>query len=168
MTFISRAYNSFKLYPEKGTVVKISPTERLAEEAKFYQSIPEKFKIWFPRLVKFWTEPDIFNDNTDINFLELELYSYPNLGEYLTNKDLAEKMSITDWENVALLFEKILQEFSTHELTGLSLEKDKKKMYVEKTWNEYKNLITLYPYFKELSKEKKLEINEIKKKEVGK
>ena len=157
MIFISRAYNSFKLFPEKGTVVKISNTDRLAEEIKFYQALPEKFKIWFPRNVGSWTELDIAN--TDTNFLELELYSYPNLGEYLTNKDLAEKMSLMDWENIAFLFEKILKEFSTHELTGCSLKEDMKKMYVEKTWKEYKSLISLYPYFAKLSREKELVIN---------
>ena len=159
MIFISRAYNSFELFPEKGTVVKISKTDRLKEEISFYQSIPEKFKIWFPRNVKSWVEQDFFDKNTEINFLELELYSYPNLGEYLTNKDLAEKMSLLDWENIALLFEKILKEFSTHELIGQSLKEDMKKMYVEKTWKEYKNLVTLYPYFTSLAKEKQLVIN---------
>lgn len=152
MTFVTRAYNSFQICQEKGTVIKSSNTERLAEEIKFYENIPKEFLIWFPRILDSWSRDGIHS-------FEMELYSYSNLGEFLVNDSLAGKLSLQDWENIADLFSCILTKFASHRKQDAILKDEIKSMYVDKTLREYRNLIDNFPYFNELSKEKTLNIN---------
>lgn len=71
----ARSFNSITVDPFYGSLEKKSTNaSKLLREISYYQNLPNKLKIFFPRMVNFElseTEP----------IQELEYYSYPNLSE---------------------------------------------------------------------------------------
>ena len=68
--FITRAYNSFEIRKESGTLIKRSKEERLRNEIDHYESLPDHVKIWFPRVLE-----SGFDHETEEHTLELEFYA---------------------------------------------------------------------------------------------
>tara|TARA_Y100000996_G_scaffold415147_1_gene408436 strand:+ start:3605 stop:4585 length:981 start_codon:yes stop_codon:yes gene_type:complete len=150
MKFITRAYNSFSInYKNKSTLIKTSREEKLLNEIDYFRNIPEDLKVYFPR---------IFNNNTSTSkpySLEMEYYGYSNLGELMLGKDYSEKT----WDKVFdFLFNYINHYKSDKKITSTKI--DLKRMFIEKTYKEYRNLINNTPFFKEFTQYEKIYFND--------
>jgi len=150
---VTRAYNRFEQDTTRGTLIKFSKDEKLRREAEYYINLPEDLKIFFPRLVS-----SGFDLNTQEFFLELEQYPYGNLGAVLFgNSDgLVRKRS----ELIACHLKKTFELFLEKKPTFTCFD-DLKKMYVDKTEREQKNLVDNFQFFNAFSKHKLVTINGI-------
>ncbi len=76
---VTRAYNSFEIDETRGIIRKLSKTSRLFDEINYYIKLshahPQE-SAFFPRLYQSSTEGEPY-------WMDLEMYSYPNLGNYL-------------------------------------------------------------------------------------
>lgn len=148
--FATRSYNSFTFDYQKSIIKKISKETRLLDETNFYKNLTEELRIYFPRLVLSG------QDNDKNYFMELELYPYNNLGTYLVGE---RNLTDNQWINVCKHIKNILKEFQNFKNHEINLSLPMKQMYVEKTENEYQNLINNFELFSRLSNNKIIEIN---------
>lgn len=145
--FSARSFNSISVDTETGLLTKTSSKiQKLADEAYWYDNLPEDLKIFAPRLVSF---------NKDDNAAELiqELYGYPSLQELY----LSGEVNLEDWRYI---IEKL---FVLHK----RLEKYKKKadkasllwLYLNKTKERLEELSLQNTYWDNLLNRKKQYIN---------
>lgn len=134
VAFTTRAYNSIDPNVLNGTITKRSREERLGNEILHYQSIPEQLKVWFPRYF------DSGKRNEEY-YLELELYSYQNLGRYLVGEARFRQQTPSEqhWAEVAKLIFSALQSFSKFKKNE-DLRDHCNAMYVQKTLTEFGKL----------------------------
>jgi len=136
MKFISRAYNSFEIDTKsKSVVIKKSKELRLLDEIYYYKSLPPDLSIYFPRI--------LYSEIKDSNYeVGMEYYAYNNLGNLMIN----EPFNPIIWEKIFNFLFNFIRNCSDYSLNkDIS---DSKLMYIDKTENEYKNLITNFSYFK--------------------
>lgn len=144
--FTTRAYNSIEHAPY-GLIKKSSTSERLSDEAAYYDQIPKNVAFLFPRKI------DYQNKNNTHNLI-LEYYPYKTLGEYMVSGET------TAWDDVFSNLKGALELMSGHVKITDQIRSYGTAMYIEKTYNEYVNLKKTY-YDKELFSCPKLVINDI-------
>ena len=132
--FNTRCFNSVSVDSENGSLIKRSTNiQKLEAEAFWYQNLPEKLKVFAPRILN-------FSKNLNSASLTMELYGYPTLQElYITNS-----MNIEDWQYIISLlfkvhkkFENYTKEMSINELKFLYYEKTKQRICELKNQNPY-------------------------------
>lgn len=112
----SRYFNSLTIDPLRGTITKTSEmSDKLADELNWYKAIPEKFKIFSPRLEKVESGEKVI--------ITQEYYGYPNLAELYVFGDLA----LTVWKNA-------LQRLM--DIQGL-FRKEQGKVHADDVWEMY-------------------------------
>jgi hypothetical protein len=136
---VTRAYNRFEVDETRGVVRKLSSTERLRDEILYYvklQKYHPSQAVFFPRLLDH-VEPLIADF-----WMDLELYSYPNVGNYLFgDKDSGVKIGwYKDEMEVDTTAEKLLFNFL--------------KRYADSEANVY-STVSLDPYLETFRKLKK-------------
>lgn len=149
-SFVARAYNSFVVSPYRPIIIKTSKEKKLKNEIDYYEAIPERLKSYFPT---------IFNAGLSEDgeyFLDMEYYSYSNLGQYLIGD---KTLTREQWVSVAQALAAILDDFSDSRTLGTSSRladvldtADLEAMYFTKTEDEYKKLIQNFPTFGEIAK----------------
>jgi dTDP-glucose pyrophosphorylase len=83
----SRYFNSLTIDPLRGTITKTSEkSEKLTDELNWYKALPEKLKMFCPRLEE-------VDDGKQVTITQ-EYYGYPNLAELYVFGDLA----LTVWK----------------------------------------------------------------------
>lgn len=91
----SRSFNSLHVDQRAGTIEKRSTNKHKLElEARYYRDIPDKLKIFFPRIIS----PKINLQN--LESYKLEYYGYPNLSEYQMYWALSEDSWWTCFESI--------------------------------------------------------------------
>lgn len=150
-TFITRAYNSFEINSAEQTITKLSKEKRLENEIRHYHSIPEVFKVYFPRLIDSGFKEDQY-------YLELELCGYNNLGEKLVRET---EISFKEWEKIAIRVGQILERFQEFPLQATPDEERLSilDMYEIKTSREYKKLVANFEIFSAISKHNYVNLN---------
>ena len=132
---VTRAYNRFDVDHRRGVMRKISSTERLKDEITYYLILnrdhPDQ-AVYFPRILDHFTkDPDYWMD--------LELYSYSNVGKFLFSNELA----MPSWSEFFINLRDILLEFKkVKPLTQWSdetIQAAARDMYITKTEKEYLN-----------------------------
>lgn len=84
----SRYFNSLTIDPVRGTITKTSEkSDKLMDELNWYKALPQKLKIFSPRLEEIETGEKVT--------ITQEYYGYPNLAELYVFGDLA----LTVWKN---------------------------------------------------------------------
>ena len=146
---VTRAYNTIVFNKDWGILRKSSKESRLADEANYYEALPDLFKIFFPRYI------DSGIDGDEVN-LRLEAYSYPNLGQLMTKGTF----DVDLWYKIASHLKSTLDRFSEvttdHDDEGeLAIH----EMTINKTEREYHALVDDFPTFTSLSKSTTLDIN---------
>lgn len=129
---VTRAYNRFEIDETRSVIRKISSTSRLRDEINYYVQLsnqhPDK-SAFFPRLYE-WSALD------DEYWMDLEMYSYPNLGSYLLSQNI-----ISDWNPLFTKLKAILDSWkdtyprsfwSPEEISTAAYD-----MYITKTEREY-------------------------------
>lgn len=132
---VTRAYNRFEIDGTRSVIKKLSSTERLRDEILYYKTLEKNYPdtaIYFPRLL------DSVHHVKDDYWMELEMYDYPNLGEYL----LAKRM-IPSWKNLFDSLLNILQTWSEIRPIQTWWDDDIRSsaysMYITKTEREFEN-----------------------------
>ena len=135
---VTRAYNRFDVDHRRGIMRKISATERLKDEIIYYHILNRDHAqqgIYFPRIIDSWYH----GHGNDENWMDLELYSYNNVGKYLFSNELA----MPSWADFFINLRDILLEFKDiTPLTPWSQENivtAARDMYITKTEKEYQN-----------------------------
>lgn len=135
---VTRAYNRFEIDETRGIVRKLSSTERLRDEILYYIKLRKnhpKESVFFPRLMNY-SEPLI----PDF-WMDIELYSYPNVGSYLFGNNM-----MPSWSEFFISLRNILSSWS--QIHPLDKWSDKEihdaayDMYITKTEREYNNFYT--------------------------
>ena len=150
MQFITRAYNNI-VFDNLGTIAKSSTDSKLEKEYLYYSKVPEKLKIFNPRVVD-------FNKNDSEYSLKLEYYAYNNLSHYMTNVPIDLEL----WDNIAKFLYDSLSQFEKVKYSNFSyndIQNYKYLMYIKKTENEYNNLKNNFEYFSELSRYENIIVN---------
>lgn len=132
---VTRAYNRFEVDEVRGVIRKLSSTERLRDEILYYKALqkiaPEK-AVYFPRII------DSVHHVKDDYWMDLEMYSYPNLGSYLLSNNI-----IPSWKNLFDNLLKILQDWSelhpNQKWTDEEVRSAAYDMYITKTEREFNN-----------------------------
>jgi len=110
----SRAFNHLRLCTKNNIIYKSSTDiKRLQEEASYLQSIDDKIKRFFPRLLK-------FEVNTSKAEIQMEYVPYPNVAELFLHWDIGRNT----WYNIMRNLNKILSEIrcaGDSEYTNLSV-----------------------------------------------
>lgn len=131
---VTRAYNRFEIDETKGIITKISSTQRLEDEIGYYTNLkthhPQQY-IYFPRIIA------SSQLGATEHWMDLELYSYPNLGNYMFIQN-----ELVDWSIVLNKLKDILAEWS-HTYPSSSWSKSyiadaARDMYITKTEREQK------------------------------
>jgi hypothetical protein len=81
---VTRAYNRFEIDETRSVIRKISATPRLRDEINYYVQLVNQHpqqSAFFPRLYQ-------WSDTNDGYWMDLEMYSYPNLGSYLLTQNV--------------------------------------------------------------------------------
>lgn len=138
-TLVTRAYNRFEIDEVRGMIRKLSSTPRLRDEINYYTKLthahPDK-SVFFPRMFASHTEGENF-------WMDLELYDYPNLGNFLVSQS-PTLVYAEEWKQVFLSLREILDQFSEifpysvwskQEIRTASYD-----MYITKTEREQKAL----------------------------
>lgn len=130
--FVSRAYNKFVHNTLWGTVTKESDTTRLKNEISYYLSIPEKYRILYPRVLAY---------NDEKTWFTIEKYGYPDLGSIMVGGP-AQRMKeyINKWSTVFNHLRYIIEEFRKETNAPLKYD-DCVYMYVRKTEQEHKSFV---------------------------
>lgn len=129
---VKRAYNSFTIDDTRGVITKLSLTQRLADEIKYYATLgnthPEK-AVYFPRILA----SSKLGEAT--HWMDLELYDYPNLGMYLLGQH-----QIKSWLVLFTQLEHVLTSWSDTCPNEIWSEEEIRKaayeMYITKTERE--------------------------------
>ena len=150
MQFTTRAYNTINLNRKKGIIRKESSEERLEDELNYYLSIPDPLKCYFPRI---FNHGSSYTDNK--KYFDLEFFGYDNLGTLFLDTENG------NWNDIAENLESALNHFSTYKLglPGQFSKTFRRQMFIEKTENEYKNLIENFKLFEEISQKDTISIN---------
>lgn len=135
---VARAYNSFEVDEVNGIIKKMSSTPRLQDEINYYIRLSKfhpRESVLFPRLL------DYMSTGNSNYWMELELYSYPNLGSYL----LGER-TIDSWSNLFSRLNDILSEWSSvYPYEGMFQQEElpayTQDMYIDKTEREFRNFV---------------------------
>ncbi len=136
--FNSRHFNSLQCDPITGTITKISPKrQKLQDEYKWYENLPDKLKVLAPRVIE-------FKENVDNASLTMEMYGYPALSELF----ILGSLSIEEWE---LIIERLFQVHQLFEKFTETLEKENFiDLYLNKTWERIRLLREQNPYWEKL------------------
>lgn len=138
-TIVTRAYNRFEIDEVRGMIRKLSSTPRLRDEINYYTKLsyahPDK-SAFFPRMFASHTEGEDF-------WMDLELYDYPNLGNFLVSQN-PTLVYTEEWKQVFLNLREILNQFSgTFPYSSWSDDEIRTAsydMYITKTEREQKAL----------------------------
>ncbi len=154
--FITRAYNNIQLDHVFDIITKSSTESRLLDETSYYISLPKELQIFFPRLIG-------FNKDSELYSMQLEFYAYKNIAQYYLDD------SEISWERVII---KLLSSIEKFKEFPSNLQKDDvqlscSKIFIEKTVNEYHSLVNNFPFFKELSKFDNIIINNVSYKNLN-
>jgi hypothetical protein len=127
---VARAYNSFRVEPF-GLIRKSSSTERLADEIGYYKTVQRDINkaIFFPRVIASHTG--------DENWLLMERYDYPNLGNYL----IGHADRTVNWTTVFDELSMVLSQFETFADTRPADPQYIADMILNKTKREYQALV---------------------------
>lgn len=130
--FVTRAFNKMEANENTGVLRKISKTDRLKNEINYYRNLPRTLEGFFPRLMEY----NLDNTNGDY-YMDLELYSYSNLGEFIFDKEF-----VVDWSVIFKKIHYILDIFKKHTPDVLLWDnsfsrKTSIDMYITKTESEY-------------------------------
>lgn len=131
---VTRAYNRFEIDERRGTIRKLSSTERLKDEILYYLFLNRDHTeqaVYFPRLLEsYHRSPDYWMD--------LEMYSYNNAGTYFFGD-----VAMPSWSTFFLTLRDILHEFSNVKpytaWTEEAITTAAYDMYITKTEKEYLN-----------------------------
>lgn len=135
--FISRAYNSFEIDKRTNAlVIKRSKEFRLRDEADYYINIPKNLAVYFPRL-------NYYRLNNDIHEISMEYYAYDNLGNLMINNHFDENL----WVKISEFIFTYINNCFEHRIDTTNTN-DSRLMYINKTENEYNNLINNFEFFK--------------------
>lgn len=132
--FNARSFNSISVDTKLGILTKTSTKiQKLADEAYWYQNLPDKLKVLVPRLIDFQT-------NKNVAHLKQELYGYPSLQELY----LSGEVNIEDWkyilEKLFLLhknFENFYTDIDEQALNWLYKEKTDERLVELKSQKSY-------------------------------
>jgi len=146
--FTTRAYNSFIVPESKNSIIKKSKDKKLLDEIEYYKNLPKDLELFFPRFVGGHTKDDGFN------YLELEYYAYEDLGLKIIYGDFKD----TFWNN---FFSHINTYFQVYNNSNLNVDttEDSKKMFIDKTFDEYLNLVNNFEFFTQLVKNREIIFN---------
>jgi len=130
---VTRAYNRFEVDETRSVIRKISATSRLRDEINYYVQLvnhhPQQ-SAFFPRLYQ-WS-----NTNSEY-WMDLEMYSYPNLGTYLLSHNM-----MPDWNVLFTKLKNVLNTWAeTYPRSMWSTEEIRQAaydMYITKTEREQK------------------------------
>lgn len=130
---VTRAYNRFEVDETRSVIRKISATSRLRDEINYYVQLvnhhPQQ-SAFFPRLYQ-WS-----NTNSEY-WMDLEMYSYSNLGTYLLSHNM-----MRDWHVLFTKLKNVLNTWAeTYPLSMWSTEEIRQAaydMYITKTEREQK------------------------------
>ena len=149
MKFTTRAYNSLVVNKvNNSTIIKESLENKLQDEIFYYRNLPEKLKIYFPRLIEENTS------GTKPYKLELEYYGYSNLGTHM----MYNKFDKNEWSKVLDFIFKYIDNYKDVKRIK-SNRSDIRRMLINKTEDEYQKLIDSNPFFKKFSKYESLNLN---------
>ena len=146
---ITRAYNSFSINAQLGTITKTSKETRLADEINYYREINKTATdcaLYFPCLLK--TE-----ENTEGFSAALEYYAYDNLGDYMVYQEFDRKF----WEGVAHATQGALSRFGDYKSEGSPSIAE--SMYIHKTERYYEDLVKNFDKFRKMAQPESLVIN---------
>lgn len=152
---VHRAYN--KSFVEDGVFYKCSQEERLADEIAYYDQIPYPLCKHFPSRIQKYSP-------STHHVLALEALDWPNLGQVF----LEERADHQNWTHVCVLLLQLLEEFQTFSLSlpnsvyyafKEESKVNSKKMYIDKTLNEYGKLKTSSEFWTMLLDQEKIEVN---------
>ena len=146
--FTTRAYNSFTVHNNKNSIIKKSNDKKLLDEIEYYRNIPKSLELYFPRFI------DGVKKDDDFNYLELEYYAYEDLGL----KMIYDEFNLDFWTEFFDQVHKYFESYKNHSIS-IDTQKDSEKMFVDKTYNEYINLIQNFDFFKDLVKNEELIFN---------
>jgi len=145
MAVVSRAYNQFELDVLRGTIKKISNTDRLRGEIGYLTNIPHRFQQYFPRVFDYSTT------NTD-TFVVMEYYDYPTLSSYLL-----EQRDLNALDGIMVRLLDTIQFFSDKTHPGNTAFT--RTMYIDKTWREFVAFTDAYALDDSVFTSKHLTIN---------
>lgn len=131
MKFTTRAYNSLVINKvNDSTIIKESKESKLQDEIFYYRNLPEKLKIFFPRLIE--------ENTSGINpyKLELEYYGYPNLGTHM----MYNKFDKDEWSKILDFIFKYIDNYKDIKKVK-SNKSDIGRMLIYKTEDEYQKLV---------------------------
>ena len=149
---ITRAYNSIEV--KETTILKSSLTERLRDEAEYYVGLNNQYpdlSSYFPRVIKTNTS----SQEGVPSSIELEWFPYQNLGQLQSSQQ-------SDWLLIATSLKHILEQM--HSYMG-DVDKftynttQRRKMFFDKTWNEYQNLKTNFKWAGQVTNQTMVEVN---------
>lgn len=147
---VFRAYNTFKINTKTNEITKSSMTERLADEAQYYRSLPSDLVCYFPKFINYYKYNDIHN-------LIIEFYNYKNLGQVI----LEEEITIKQAERLVDRLNYILQSFAKfRSKTGRETD-FRYKMFITKTEDEFDKLCKSKDFFYQLASKEYIKINNI-------
>jgi hypothetical protein len=153
--FVSRAYNDIQIDSKNlALLVKTSKDERLLNESEYYERLPSDLKIFFPQYIG--------RENTEESYkIFLEFLAYDNLGEFfIQDREIS-------WEKVMEFLFLFIKKQNSVKSDNSSYDNHEfsrncKLMYIDKTENEYKNLIENFDYFRDLEKYEEVFLNDQK------
>jgi len=148
---ITRAYNSFSIDKNLGTITKISKETRLKNEINYYKEIAainNKGSVFFPRMLS-------SIENAEGYEMELEYYGYDNLGDHMVYKPF----DVSFWTSVAKCLQQACRQFAQTVTSSEDSDNFATAMYIEKTEKYYYDLINNFEKFNELSQKKNLTID---------
>jgi hypothetical protein len=146
--FITRAYNNIQLNPlSKATLIKSSKELRLKDEIEYYQNIPIDLSVYYPRIISSSYQEGLYN-------MEMEYYAYDNLGNLMVSGEATPET----WDKIFDFLFTYLDRCKQHKVERSDFD-DSHLMYIEKTENEYSKLINNFSFFKDLSKQDYIYLN---------
>lgn len=147
---ITRAYNSFSINRDLGTITKTSKEPRLKDEINYYKEIAKvdnKCSIFFPRLLESSGGSEGYN-------MELEYYAYDSLGDYMVYGEFDGNF----WTAVAEGLVQARNQFAkTRQLNDVTSQTT--AMYIDKTEKYYWDLINNFDKFRALAQAESLRID---------
>jgi len=148
---ITRAYNSFSIDKNLGTITKISQEARLKNEINYYKEIAainNKGSVFFPRMLSSAESAEGYK-------MELEYYGYDNLGDHMVYRPF----DLSLWTSVAQGLQGAHEQFGQTVTSSEDSDKFAMAMYIEKTEKYYYDLINNFEKFNELSQKETLTID---------
>ena len=149
MKFTTRAYNSLIVNKvNNSSIIKESKEKKLQDEIFYYRNLPEKLKIYFPRIIEENTS------GTKPYKLELEYYGYSNLGTHM----MYNKFDKQEWSKILDFIFKYIDNYKDVRKVK-SNKSDFRRMLINKTEEEYQKLVDTNLFFKKFSKHETLHLN---------